>query len=210
MSPTWAELTPAAYATKNVAGGKEVAASAITSPESDLPVVAESDLPAGTESGTALELCRLSDRYRQVVRMTHEMSDTFSLALLSMFTTTTVVLLGGVFVMVVMLGGRLQIVGQHFAYVLYMLLYVLCVGGISVSGSRLIQRSVQLHGVIAKELWPRPMSPAARRQLQLLLEQTRTPLAIEVWELFNLGKSSVLSMLSFVLTYLVIMLQMLL
>ena len=157
----------------------------------------------------ALQLRRLSDRYREVFRLSSNIADTFSPAVLSLFTVTTAVLLVGGYVLVAMMDGRLQAVADSgLSYYLFIVVYMLCMCGISVTGSRLIQQSTQLHDVISKELWPRQMTPAVRHQLRMVLEQTRVPLEFDVSGVFTLQKSSVLSVLSFVLTYFVIMLQM--
>ena len=179
----------------SAAGGGEGALPAAEDPEEE-----EGSAAAGPD--TAPQLRRLSDRYRQVFRLTSYVTDTFSTAVLSLYSATTAVLLLGGYVLVV------TTTGESISLYLYMMISLLCMCGISVSGSRLIQQSTQLHDVITKELWPRPMAPVVRRQLELLMEQTRTPLAIEVWDLFSLQKGSVLSVMSFVLTYFVIMLQM--
>ena len=83
-----------------------------------------------------------------------------------------------------------------------------CLSIVADAGSRLIQQSEELRDVVAKKCWSARMTAAARGELQVLLEQTRTPLALDVWGLFSVQKSVLLSVLSFVLTYFVIMLQM--
>ena len=155
----------------------------------------------------SLQLSRLSDRYRLVFRLTSDVAKTFSVAVLSLYAITTAILLIGGYCVVktTTLGYPVQwLVAWYF----FMALLFICLCGISISGSSLIQQSNQIHEVIDKDLCPRPMSPATRQQLQLLMDQTSTPLAIGIWGLFSLQKTSVLSVMSFVLNYFIIMLQM--
>ena len=170
----------------------------------------EKSAAPGPGPDVPLQLSRLADRYRLVFRLTSDVAETFSTVVLSLYTITTAILLIGGYVLV-METVEDQIVASTAsleAYYLAVIMIIICLCGMSVSGSSLIQQSAQLHEVIAKDLRSRPMSPATRQQLLLLLDQTSTPLAIGVWGLFSLQKTSVLSVMSFVLTYFVIMLQM--
>ena len=162
-----------------------------------------------------LQLRQLSVRYRRVYQLTSDIAETFSVALLSLYMTCTAILLIGGYLMVVILEGRLPLPvtlspATGLPAGLCGILYLVCLCAVSASGSRLTQQSAELSDIIAKDLWPRPMPSDAREQLQLLMNQTSTPLAIDVCGLFNLQKNSALSVISFALTYFVIMLQMVL
>ena len=77
------------------------------------------------------------------------------------------------------------------------------------AGSRLIQQGEQLHAALVDADWSEAeLSPAARLSLHLLLEKTRQPAAFHGWGLFAAQKTTMLSMLGFVLTYSVILMQM--
>ena len=63
-------------------------------------------------------------------------------------------------------------------YYLVAIMVIICLCGMSISGSSVTQQSIQLHEVIAKDLRSRPISPATRQQLQLLMDQSsRSPSA---------------------------------
>ena len=171
-----------------------------------LPGEAENSAASTPGPDVALQLSRLSDRYRLVFQLTSDVAETFSVPVLSLYAITTAILLIGGYLLVVPEPDSL--ISWVGAYCLGITVCVICLCGISISGSSLTQQSNQLRDVIAKDLWPRPMSPATRQQLQLFMDQTTTPLAIDIWGLFSLQKTSVLSVMSFVLTYFVIMLQM--
>ena len=159
-----------------------------------------------------LQLRQLSARYRRVFRLTSDIAGTFSVAALCLYMTCTAILLIGGYLIVVILDGRLPlpVTLSPATYCLSAILYLACLCVVSVSGGRLTQQSAELSDIIAKDLWPHPMPSEAREQLQLLMNQTSTPLAIDVCGLFSLQKNSTLSVMSFALTSFVIMLQMIL
>ena len=171
-----------------------------------LPGEAENSAASTPGPDVALQLSRLSDRYRLVFQLTSDVAETFSVPVLSLYAITTAILLmGGYLLVVEETDGHRSWMG---AYCIGITVCVICLCGISISGSSLTRQSIQLRDVIAKDLWSHPMSLATRQQLQLFMDQTTTPLAIDIWGLFSLQKTSVLSVMSFVLTYFVIMLQM--
>ena len=186
-------------------GGDSGCGKAVLPAEADM----EKSAAPGPGPDVPLQLSRLADRYRLVFRLTSDVAETFSVAALSLYTfTTAILLIGGYYLVMNEIDRKPGSASWAGAYYLGMTVCIICLCGISISGSSVIQQSSQLHDVIAKDLWPRPMSPATRQQLQVLMDQTSTPLAIGVWGLFSLQKTSVLSVMSFVLTYFIIMLQM--
>ena len=159
------------------------------------------------DSADAAVLRHQSERYRLVHRLVSDTADTFSAPLLWLHADVAVILLLAGYLVAVQLSGRVH-VSNTGALFLVMAHWFACLAVVAVAGSRLIQQSEELRDVVAKQCWSARMSSAVREELQVLLEQTRTPLALDVWGLFSVQKSVLLSVLSFVLTYFVIMLQM--
>ncbi|KAF0298819.1 hypothetical protein FJT64_003819 [Amphibalanus amphitrite] len=79
---------------------------------------------------------------------------------------------------------------------------------VSWAGSRATERGWRLHRALAEARWPPALSPAARFCVQQLLEQTRRPATFDGCGVFIVQKANLLSLLGFVLTYFIIMLQM--
>ena len=164
----------------------------------------------GDSDGTSavFELRRQSKRYRLVHQLVSDTANAFSTPLLWLHAAVAVNLLAG-YIAAVQLSGQVETTSYDSEVLcLAMVHWLAYLSIVADAGSRLIQQSEKLRDVVAKKCWSARMSAAARGELQVLLEQTRTQLALDVWGLFNVQKSVLLSVLSFVLTYFVIMLQM--
>ena len=159
-------------------------------------------------SSAELVLRRQSERYRLVHRLVSGMTDAFSAPLLWLHAAVATILLLTGYVAALQLSGQVEASKNAAALCMTMVYWLVHLSSVAVAGSRLIRQSEQLRDVVAKQCWSARMSAAARGELQVLMEQTRTPLALDVWGLFSVQKSVLLSVLSFVLTYFVIMLQM--
>ena len=92
-------------------------------------------------------------------------------------------------------------------YALFIALSVVRLLLVSISGSRLADSSQQLHGALTVVRCPGSVTPETQLTLQLLLEQTRAPLGFDAWGLFVTHKTTMLSLLGFVLTYFIIVMQ---
>ena len=160
------------------------------------------------DTAAVLELQRQSERYRLVHQLVSDTADALSAPLLWLHAAVAAILLLAGYISAVQLSGQTRVPINAETLFLVMAYWFVCNAMIADAGSRLIQQSEELRDVVAKKCWSARMSAAARAELQVLLEQTRTPLALDVWGLFSVQKSVMLSMLSFVLTYFVIMLQM--
>ena len=143
-------------------------------------------------------------------QLVSDTANIFSAPLLWLHAAVAAIILLAGYVAAVQVSGLADMPVSAHAETLCMVMghWLCCLSTVAVAGSRLIQQSEELRDVVAKECWSARMSPAVRGELQVLLEQTRTPLALHVWGLFSVQKSVLLSVLSFVLTYFVIMLQM--
>ena len=160
------------------------------------------------DSAAVLQLRRQSERYCLVYQLVSDTVYIFSAPLLWLHAVIASSLLLAGYVTAVQLSGRVEVSSSSEALCLSMMFWFVCLAIVADAGSRLIQQSEELRDVVAKLCWSARMSAAARGELQMLLEQTRTPLTLDVWGLFSVQKSVLLSVLSFVLTYFVIMLQM--
>ena len=163
---------------------------------------------AGDDTAATSQLQRQSERYRLVYQLVSDTADVFSAPLLWLHAAVAATLLLAGYVVAVTLTGQAHVSINIESLCLVMVHWFACIAMVTGAGSHLIQQSEELRDVVAKKCWSARMSAAARGELQVLLEQTRTPLALDVWGLFNVQKSVLLSVLSFVLTYFVIMLQM--
>ena len=171
--------------------------------------------PRGTDTAVMSDLAHQSERYRLVYQLVSDTADVFSAPLLWLHAAVAAILLLVGYVVAVQLSGHAGSSGapgppaaNTVSLCLLMVHWFLCLSTVAVAGSRLMQQSEQLRDVVSKDCWSRRMSVGTHAELQVLLEQTRVPLALNVWGLFNVQKSVLLSVLSFVLTYFVIMLQM--
>ena len=151
---------------------------------------------------------RQSERYRLVHQLVSDTADAFSAPLLWLHAAVAAILLLASYIVAVKLTDWADVSTKTEIFYLVIMDWLICFAIVAVSGSRLIQQSEELRDVVTKQCWSVRMSAAARAELQVLLEQTRTPLALDVWGLFSVQKSVLLSVLSLVLTYFVIMLQM--
>ena len=178
----------------------------------DSNMLDDSAEPHGNDDGdvapAVVQFRRQSERYRLVHQLVSDTADAFSAPLLWLHAAVAAILLLAGYISAVKLTGRADVATKTELLYLVMMNWLTSLSVVAVSGSRLIQQSEELRDVVAKQCWSARMSSAARGELQVLLEQTRTPLALDVWGLFSVQKSVLLSVLSFVLTYFVIMLQM--
>ena len=152
-------------------------------------------------------LRRLRQLYGSVTDLTSAAAALCSLPTLGLHALITAGLLIGLYVNVVLYRGGGEL-ARAVSYSLFMLLSVVRLALVSVSGSRLAERSQQLHAALAGLRWSGPLTAETRLTLQLLLAQTRQPLGFDGWGLFVTGKATMQSLLSFALTYFVIMIQM--
>ncbi|KAF0292786.1 hypothetical protein FJT64_000172 [Amphibalanus amphitrite] len=165
----------------------------------------------GSEAPPDLEwhLRQLASTYAAVRRLAADSASVCSMSILSLHATATGGLLLGTYVTMLMLFSKDVSTAPHLVgFLTFTLGMVLRVLVLSCSGSRLIESGERLHQTLAGLRWPAAASPAARFQLQLLLEQTRQPPALDGWGLFTVQKSNMLALFSFVLTYIVILIQM--
>lgn len=75
------------------------------------------------------------------------------------------------------------------------------------AGTRLLQHGQALHDALTSQRWP-PLTAGQRLNLLMMVERARQPPTFDAWGLFNTEKTSLVSMFGFVLTYCVIMIQM--
>ncbi|KAF0312396.1 hypothetical protein FJT64_016847 [Amphibalanus amphitrite] len=158
------------------------------------------DLEAGLE--------RLSEAYRAVYDLASDAAEFCSVPTLSLHASVTAVLLIGMYVAI-----NLFIVGEQGTFVrvslvIFLMLNTLRVAFVSGAGSRLLSCGERLNTTLVGGRWPRRLSPGVRHALQMLVEQTRRPPNFHGGGLFTVRKETMLSMMSFVLSYFVILVQM--
>ena len=191
--------------TQNTARDERVVAWSGGEAVSDVDLSSPDD---GDDSAVVLELQRQSERYRLVHQLASDTANAFSAPLLWLYAAVAISLLLAGYVAAVQPTGQDEVSTNTESLYMTMAYWFVCLSTVTDAGSRLIQQSEELRDVVAKECWSATMSAAARGKLQVLLEQTRTPLALDVCGMFSVEKSVLLSVLSFVLTYFVIMMQM--
>ncbi|KAF0290172.1 hypothetical protein FJT64_011612 [Amphibalanus amphitrite] len=161
-----------------------------------------------TAADPAVRLQRLSERYRRVFLLVSETVSVFGAPLLGLHAAVAAILLLAGYVGAGHLSGRRGLSVDVAGLSLVMVYWFVCLLTVNVSGSGLLERSQELHSALAKQCWPAARGAAQRRRLGALLEQTRGPLTLHVCGVFTVRKEALLSVLSFVLTYFVIMMQM--
>ena len=153
-------------------------------------------------------LQQMIDTYASVRRLGSDAASVCSLPTLSLHACVTVGLLLGSYVSILMYHTDVATRGEMIGFAVFHAVTTLRLMIVSCAGSRLIQKGKQLHQTLAAVRWQAPVSSSARFNLQLLLEQTRQPLAFDGWGLFTVQKSNMVALFSFVLTYFVILIQM--
>ena len=161
------------------------------------------DRPAAAEPCRLQQLRRL---YGQVAELTAAGAELCSLPTLGLHGLVTTALLVGLYVNVQLFRGGAGLV-RAVSYALFLLLSVLQLVLVSVSGSRLADRGQQLHAALTTVRWAGRVTPEAQLALQLLLAHTRQPIGFDGWGLFTTHKTTMQSLLGFVLTYFIIMIQ---
>ena len=158
--------------------------------------------------GPEHRLRELATTHRAVQRLTADAADFCSPPLFCLYTSITGMLLMSSYINIrAMSSAGAGSVWTYLAYIALMLLRLL---NVSCAGSRLTEQGQRLHAALADASWQeRQLTPAQLLTLQLLLERSRRPAALHGWGLFNAEKTTVLSILGFVLTYIVILIQML-
>ena len=175
---------------------------------------AAASVPAPLQRHGDLEhrLRLLSGTFGQVRRLAGDAADLCSLPTLSLHAWATTALLAGIYISI-----RLSLdywdtashIAESAGLALFLPTLALRLLVISSAGSRLTRHQQQLHAQLAAVSWPAAAaSTAARFQLQLLLELTREEITFHGWGLFSTQKGTLVSLLGFVLTYVVILVQM--
>ncbi|KAF0297491.1 hypothetical protein FJT64_005053 [Amphibalanus amphitrite] len=161
--------------------------------------------PAG-DLETGLE--RLSEAYRALHCLASEAAEFCSVPTLSLHASVTAVLLVGVYVTINLFiaGGPGAIL--RISLIIFLTLNTLRVAFVSSAGSRLQTCGERLTTTLVGARWPHRLSPGVRHALRMLVEQTRRPPSFHGGGLFIVRKETMLSMMSFVLTYFVILVQM--
>ena len=163
-----------------------------------------SDPGADLESG----LVNLAETHRCVGSLAADAAAVVSVPTLLQHASITFQLLVGLYVAIGLFldsgGNRLRAV----SFVLFLVMGALRLAAACAAGSRLIAGGERLSTALATSRWPRGISLPVWITLQMLLEQTRRPLGFDGYGIFVTRKSTMLSLLGFVLTYFVIMVQM--
>ncbi|XP_037069208.1 uncharacterized protein LOC119090494 [Pollicipes pollicipes] len=89
----------------------------------------------------------------------------------------------------------------------YLCLFVCRITCYSLDGSSIMEKNAALASSLTKLRWP-DMTKADRRRREALLQKTKLPFGIDVMGFFSVQKTNILSILSFALTYFVILVQM--
>ncbi|KAF0303176.1 hypothetical protein FJT64_002907 [Amphibalanus amphitrite] len=151
----------------------------------------------------------LTTLYSSVRDLADDLTSFCSLPTLLLHTTVAAGMLFGSYVSILMVSTKSgSSTAKVIGFASYTLSMVLRLVLVSWAGSWLIERGEQLQQTLARLRWPASASPAARFQLQQLMEQTRQPPAFHGWGLFTVQKTNMVALFSFVLTYFVILLQM--
>ncbi|KAF0307162.1 hypothetical protein FJT64_021444 [Amphibalanus amphitrite] len=153
-------------------------------------------------------LSHLRTTHLSVSRLAADAAAFCSLPALSLYSCVTTNILLHSYISVNLFGSDAQFSGRANTLPLGSVSATLRLLTASCAGSRLLSSGQQLHQTLTEAGWPDQTPQTGRLALHLLLERTRRPPAFDVWGLFVVEKRNILSLLSFVLTYFVIMMQM--
>ncbi|KAF0301753.1 hypothetical protein FJT64_026014 [Amphibalanus amphitrite] len=158
---------------------------------------------------TSLEdgLRHLASMYRALQSLADDASSFCSVPTLSQHASVTFQLLVGLYVTINMFVSAYSR-SLVLTFVMFLVTTVLRLAAVSATGSALVASGQRLSQALVGAPWPRHTTAAARFSVQMLVEQTRKPLNFDGYGIFVIQKTTMLTMLSFVLTYFVIMLQM--
>ena len=150
-------------------------------------------------------LHQLADAYRAVHALSTESAELCSLLTLAQHASVTLILLVGVYVTI---AQRSTFSGIRFSsFVVFLLMSALRLAAVSSAGSRLITSGEQLSTTLVGASWRGVPPTQLQFGFQMLVEQTRKPLAFDGYGIFVPQKQTMLSLMSFILTYFVIMVQ---
>ena len=165
-----------------------------------------------TDPGGDLEsaILQLSETYRSISALAGDAAVLCSPLTLTQHSNITVQLLVGLYITIGMFTDNITDTVLKASYVLFLLVTVLRLAAVSVTGSRLATSSGRLADTLADAALPlgRRLPPHLQFTLHLLIEQTRRPPEFAGCGFFVTQKATMLSLLSFVLTYFIIMVQM--
>ncbi|KAF0295117.1 hypothetical protein FJT64_007249 [Amphibalanus amphitrite] len=147
----------------------------------------------------------LAGAYRSVRELATESAELCSLPTLTQHASVTLVLLIGVYVAID--GSKVNTALVFGSFVLFLLLNTLRLMAVSVTGSRLIDSGEALSAALVATSWPRPLPAQLQFEVIMLVEGTRKPIMFDGYGIFVPQKETLLSLLSFILTYFVIMIQ---
>ena len=166
-------------------------------------------IPRLADPGDSLEtgLLNLAETHRAVQALATDAAALCSIPTLSQHASVTFQLLVGLYVTINMFFSNYDR-SQIVTFVVFLLTTVLRLAVVSSTGSFLITSGQRLSAALVAARWPRSSTASVRFTIQMLVEQTRTPLTFDGYGIFVTQKSTMLAMLSFVLTYFVIMVQM--
>ena len=160
-------------------------------------------LSAGGCLGDSLLL--LSDAYRAVRALASESADLCSLPTLTQHASVTLLLLAGLYLSIA--GSRTASVATFSVFALFLLMNGLRLLAVSSMGSRVQTSGEALSAALVATRWRRPMTAQLQFEALMLVEHTAKPLAFDGYGIFVPQKETMLSLLSFILTYFVIMVQ---
>ena len=153
-------------------------------------------------------LTTIDSHYSQVMDLCTAINRMCGLPVLVMHAATMTVVLFGLYASI-MLASELSKPGrstQLLGFVVYISIFVLRIILVSFDGGQITEQCQELSAALASMEWLH-LPQEARLRRKILRQKTAQPLCISAAGVFNVNKINVLNIFSFVLTYLVVMIQ---
>ncbi|KAF0290931.1 hypothetical protein FJT64_010880 [Amphibalanus amphitrite] len=191
--------------------GPFVLASAESSPPTAYTRAESAPAPLQRAAYPESRLRLLSATLSEVTQLAEDSADLCSLPTLSLHTAATTGLLAGIYCFIQLVHiffSTAAQVSESVMFLLFLASFAVRLVAIGAAGSRLSGQQQRLRARLSAVRWSPPAPPAVHSELHLLLEQTRQELVFHGWGLFSTQKETIVSLLGFVLTYVVILVQM--
>ncbi|KAF0294903.1 hypothetical protein FJT64_007499 [Amphibalanus amphitrite] len=167
------------------------------------------ELEKAVETCDSTETLRLIDGYySQIASLANSINRLCGLPVLITHAATMTVVLFGVYASILLAsepskpGRGTQITG----FAVFIFMFVLRIIFVSFDGGEITENCEELSASLAAMEWLH-LPPEAKQRRKALLQKTAQPLCISAAGVFNINKINVLNIFSFVLTYLVVMVQ---
>ncbi|KAF0305146.1 hypothetical protein FJT64_023180 [Amphibalanus amphitrite] len=159
----------------------------------------------------AAALCSIDQHYRLITRLVSSINHLCGLPVLLTHAATMSNILFGLFASISLILRPVFVPGQDIhvmGYSMYIFIFFLRITFYSYDGGNIVEKNAAFVAALADMQWLE-LPERARLRRKAIMQKASQPLCINALGVFAINKINVLNIFSFVLTYLVIMIQML-